>query len=104
MSEEGIDTQIKEDCEKRSPDDNLAPKCCEMMEPLLNGVGDAALLMAADGYMEVPVYMVGKSIGRLLYVLARIKRGSYFMPILIQKIYLRARSLFFVRLTKSVVL
>lgn len=46
----GISTKVAEIATKMSAGTTSAPELRELMEPLLNGVGDAALLMAADGY------------------------------------------------------
>lgn len=46
----GISTKVAEIATKMTAGTTSAPELRELMEPLLNGVGDAALLMAADGY------------------------------------------------------
>ncbi|MEO7863341.1 MAG: hypothetical protein ABIU05_23475 [Nitrospirales bacterium] len=46
----GISTKVAEIATKMSDGTTGAAELRELMEPLLNGVGDAALLMAADGY------------------------------------------------------
>lgn len=50
QAEGGIDTRVKEIAETVLQPNAPAGRVLEMMEPLLDGVGDAALLMAADGY------------------------------------------------------
>lgn len=50
QAEGGIDTRVKEIAEAVLQPDTSSGRVQEMMEPLLDGVGDAALLMAADGY------------------------------------------------------
>lgn len=50
QAEGGIDTRVKEIAEAVLQKDTSSNRVLEMMEPLLDGVGDAALLMAADGY------------------------------------------------------
>lgn len=47
---EGISTQISKIAAAISEGETSSTALQEMMEPLLGGVGDAALLMAADGY------------------------------------------------------
>jgi len=49
QSQGGIDTRIKE-IASAMLDEHMPTDLPAMMEPLLDGVGDAALLMAADGY------------------------------------------------------
>jgi hypothetical protein len=50
QADAGIETRIKEIAEAVLRTEQTAYALLEMMEPLLEGVGDAALLMAADGY------------------------------------------------------
>lgn len=46
----GIETRLKEIAEAVLSANRTSEQLVSMMEPLLDGVGDAALLMAADGY------------------------------------------------------
>lgn len=46
----GISTKVAQIAEKMSRGSTSAMELHDLMEPLLSGVGDAALLMAADGY------------------------------------------------------
>lgn len=50
QSEGGIETRVKDIAEAVLQPEAPSGRVLEMMEPLLDGVGDAALLMAADGY------------------------------------------------------
>lgn len=50
QAEGGIETRVKEIAEAVLLPEADSDRVLEMMEPLLDGVGDAALLMAADGY------------------------------------------------------
>lgn len=50
QAECGIETRLKEIVEAVLLAERSGIQLVEMMEPLLDGVGDAALLMAADGY------------------------------------------------------
>lgn len=50
QAEGGIETRVKEIAEAVLQPGAASGRVLEMMEPLLDGVGDAALLMAADGY------------------------------------------------------
>ncbi|MBZ0096867.1 MAG: hypothetical protein K8H75_16045 [Sulfuricella sp.] len=50
QADSGIDTRVKEIAEAVLRAEITSSRVLEMMEPLLDGVGDAALLMAADGY------------------------------------------------------
>lgn len=50
QADSGIKTRLKEIAEAVLQTEKTAGQLLEMMEPLLDGVGDAALLMAADGY------------------------------------------------------
>jgi len=49
-SSAGISTKVAEIAARMSSGSTSAMELHDMMEPLLDGVGDAALLMAADGY------------------------------------------------------
>jgi hypothetical protein len=49
-SSAGISTKVTQIAAAMADGSKSAEELREMMEPLLNGVGDAALLMAADGY------------------------------------------------------
>jgi hypothetical protein len=50
QADSGIETRVKEIAEAVLRTEQSVDQLMEMMEPLLDGVGDAALLMAADGY------------------------------------------------------
>jgi hypothetical protein len=54
QAEVGINTRIKEIASAVLADES-AEDLPTLMEPLLDGVGDAALLMAADGYGQAKV-------------------------------------------------
>lgn len=57
----GISTKVAEIAAKMSSGATSAMELHDMMEPLLGGVGDAALLMAADGYGNGKVVGVEES-------------------------------------------
>lgn len=54
-SEAGISTNVQKIAAAIATESATAAQLQEMMEPLLDGVGDAALLMAADGYGHAKV-------------------------------------------------
>lgn len=55
QADHGIETRIREIAEAVLMHPTDSERALEMMEPLLGGVGDAALLMAADGYGRAKV-------------------------------------------------
>jgi hypothetical protein len=65
QSNNGINTKLK-DIASAVLEENSPAQMLTLMEPLLNGVGDAALLMAADGYGKGKVG--GLEDGKSVYV------------------------------------
>lgn len=49
-SEAGIDSRLQAVANQVAAPAENSESACELMEPLLGGIGDAAVLMAADGY------------------------------------------------------
>jgi len=76
--DKGIDTKIPEIAAAMA-DSGPAGHADSMMEPLLDGVGDAALLMAADGYGRAKVG--GTEDGRLVTFKTSDNQKSFQMPV-----------------------
>lgn len=74
-SEEGIPTNVPQIASAMSSGSKLPEELEAMMEPLLAGVGDAALLMAADGYGHAKV--VGTEQEKIVTIRTRDNQKSF---------------------------
>lgn len=65
-SQIGINTKIGDIAQQIMSDDSKAENITSLMEPLMGGIGDAALLMAADGYGKAKVE--GKELNKTVII------------------------------------
>lgn len=77
-SDRGIESRLQEVARQVAEPAADSESACELMEPLLGGVGDAAVLMAADGYGTAKV--VGYENSRRVVFKTSENQRSFEMP------------------------